>query len=119
MWFISFFTSWILVHTVIAEELTEEAKIEALIEAVGSMNDASFIRNGSEYSAKNAAKFLRGKWDAQRKEVRNAKEFIEKVATQSSTTGKPYLIRTKGAIETPCAAFLQDRLKKIESGPTP
>ena len=98
-----------------AQELTEQVKIERLIQAVESMNDASFVRNGSEYNAKHAAKFLRGKWDAQRKEVLTANDFIDKVATRSSTTGKPYLIRPKGAAESPCSDYLKAQLKKIEA----
>ncbi len=98
-----------------AEEMTEQSKIEALIRSVESMNDATFVRNGSDYSAKNAAKFLRGKWDAQRKEVHSAVDFIDKVATRSSTTGKAYLIRPKAGAETPCADYLKAQLKKIEA----
>jgi hypothetical protein len=92
-----------------------KAKIEALIKHVESLDDASFVRNGSAYSAKNAAKFLRGKWDAKRKEIRSPAEFIEKVATKSSTTGKPYLIRFKDGSEVSCGAYLTGRLKKLES----
>lgn len=100
-----------------AEEMTEQSKIEALIQSVESMSDATFVRNGSEYNAKNAAKFLRGKWDAQRKDIHTVNDFIDKVATRSSTTGQPYLIRSKGAAETPCADFLKAQLKKIETAP--
>jgi hypothetical protein len=117
--FFSLFALILSPQVVHAEELTEQAKIEALIQAVESMNDATFVRNGSEYNAKNAAKFLRGKWDAQRKEVLTANDFIDKVATRSSTTGKPYLIRPKGAAETPCADYLKARLKTIEAAAKP
>jgi hypothetical protein len=98
-----------------AAEMTEQAKIEAMISSIEAMNDAKFVRNGSEYTSKNAAKFLRGKWDANKDEVITARDFIEKIATKSSTTGKPYLIRPKGGAETPCADFLRARLKTIES----
>jgi len=98
-----------------AGELSEPAKIEALITTIESMSDAKFVRNGSEYSAKNAAKFLRGKWDANKDEVKTAGDFIDRIATKSSTTGKPYLIRPNGAAETPCADFLRSRLKQIEA----
>ena len=98
-----------------AAEMTEQAKIESLITTIESMDDAKFVRNGSEYTSKNAAKFLRGKWDANKDEVKTARDFIEKIATKSSTTGKPYLIRPQGAAETPCADYLNTTLKKIES----
>ena len=37
--------------------LSETQKIEALIQYVGKMNEASFVRNGSSYDAKTAATF--------------------------------------------------------------
>lgn len=99
-----------------AEALSEDAKINALISHVEALQDATFIRNGSDYSAKNAAKFLRGKWDSNKKDIVTAKDFIEKAATKSSTTGKPYLIKLKDSAVTPCADYLNAQLKKIEAG---
>jgi hypothetical protein len=94
--------------------LSEQAKIESLIKTIESLSDATFVRNGSEYNAKNAAKFLRGKWDANKNDIKTARDFIDKVATKSSTTGKPYMIRPKGAAEIACADFLKTALKKLE-----
>ena len=95
--------------------MSETAKIESLISHIESLHDATFLRNGSDYTAKNAAKFLRGKWDANKKEIHSANDFISKAATKSSTTGKPYVIRLKGGVETPCADYLNAQLKKIET----
>ncbi len=72
--------------------LSEQAKIESLLTTIESLSDATFVRNGSEYNAKNAAKFLRGKWDANKNDIKTARDFIDKAATKSSTTGKPYMI---------------------------
>ncbi len=94
-----------------------DGKIEALIQHVQSLKGATFIRNGSEYDSKSAAKFLRGKWDANRKEITTPTEFIEKVATKSGTTGKPYFIRFEDGKETPCGPYLTGQLKKLESKP--
>jgi len=90
----------------------ERAKIEALLAHVGSMKNAVFIRNGKEYDATAAAKFLRGKWEAHDKEIHSAAEFIEKVATKSSTSGKPYRIRLEDGKETDCGPYLTGQLKK-------
>jgi len=97
------------------EIAANDAKIDSLIAHVESLNDVTFIRNGSEYSAKDAAKFLRAKWHSEKKEVNTPADFIEKVATRSSTTGKPYLIRSKDGKETPCA----DYLRKLLESPAP
>ncbi|MFM2221567.1 MAG: hypothetical protein RLZZ553_1315 [Verrucomicrobiota bacterium] len=109
----------VLPQATMAEELSEQAKIEALIQTVESLTDAKFVRNGSDYNAKSAAKFLRSKWDSQRKEVNSAEDFIAVIATRSSTTGKPYLIRPKNGAETPCADFLKEQLKRIEAAAKP
>ena len=95
-----------------AAEENPDAKINSLISHVESLTDATFIRNGKEYTSSNAARFLRGKWDANKKDVRTPEDFIAKVATKSSTTGKPYLIRFKDGKETPCADYLRSRLGK-------
>lgn len=93
---------------------TEKEKIEALIKHVEGLKDAKFIRNDSEYDAKSAAKFLREKWKANDKDIKTAKDFIDKAATKSSTSGKPYLIRFKGSKEMKCGEYLAEELKKLE-----
>ncbi|RYD66760.1 MAG: hypothetical protein EOP83_04250 [Verrucomicrobiaceae bacterium] len=90
----------------------EEKKIEGLIAHVGSLKKAVFIRNGKEYDAASAAKFLKGKWEAQGKGIKTAAEFIEKVATKSSTSGKAYRIRLEDGKETDCGPYLTEQLKK-------
>jgi uncharacterized protein DUF5329 len=67
----------------------EKQKIEALIKYVGEMNDAKFVRNGNTYDAKAAATFLRRKWAANASAVKTARDFIDKIATVSGTSGKP------------------------------
>lgn len=88
----------------------ERQKIEDLIGTVEKLQDAQFIRNGKCYSAAAAARFLRGKWKAQSSEVRSAEEFIEKVGSFSSTTGKSYSIRFADGKETPSDQFLRSLL---------
>ena len=89
-----------------------KAKIEALISHIQGLENATFVRNGSEYSAANAAKFLRAKWERNDKEVKTATDFIAKVASASGTSGKPYVIRFKDGKETPCGEYLTALLKK-------
>jgi hypothetical protein len=94
--------------------LTETEKIQALIKGLENLKDATFIRNDSDYNAKAAARFLRGKWQAHEKEIKTAADFIEKVASVSSTSGKPYVIRFKGARDVKCGEYLREELKKLE-----
>lgn len=95
----------------------EVARIEALIAHIEGLAGASFVRNGKDYDAKTAAKFLRGKWQANDKAIRTAADFIAKAATLSSTSGKPYQIRLKDGTLTPCGDYLGAQLKKLEAAP--
>jgi hypothetical protein len=91
---------------------SEKQKIEMLIQQVANLKDAMFVRNGSAYKADSAAYFLRRKWEANESEVKTARDFIDKVASFSGTSGKPYLIRFKGGAEIRSRDFLLTQLKK-------
>lgn len=95
----------------------ERQKIEALIKQVGDLKDAKFIRNGSTYEVASAVRFLRGKWEANDAVVKTAQDFIDKVASVSGTSSKPYLIRFNDGKEITTRDFLLAELKKIEFRP--
>ena len=101
---------WIPVQVNAADE---KGRIEGLISHVENLKDAKFIRNGSTYDAKSAAKFLRGKWQANEKAIQTADDFIEKAASISTTTGKPYLIQFSDGREVKCGEYLKEELKKL------
>jgi hypothetical protein len=92
----------------------ETKKIEALIQDVRNLKDATFIRHGSSYNSQSAAIFLRRKWQANHSEVKTARDFIEKVASFSGTSGRPYLIRFKDGRQIHSRDFLLARLKTLE-----
>ena len=96
---------------------TEKQKIEALIKHVEGLAGAKFVRNDTEYDPKSAAKFLRGKWEAEGAAIKTAKDFIDTAATASSTTGRAYLIRLPGGKEVKSGEYLSDRLKELEKAP--
>jgi Family of unknown function (DUF5329) len=93
----------------------ERQKIESLIKQVGELKDAKFVRNGSTHDVSSAVRFLRGKWEANDADVKTARDFIDKVASGSGTSGKPYLIRFKDGRETKSRDFLLAELRKLES----
>ena len=95
----------------------EAKKIEALIDHVEQLKDAKFVRNGIEYDAKTAGAFLRGKWDASKSKIKTAADFVEHIATKSSTSGKPYLIRFKDGKEHNSGPYLTGQLEKLQSPP--
>ena len=92
----------------------ERQKIEALIKQVGGLKDAKFVRNGSTYEPSTAVRFLRGKWEANDSAVKSARDFIEKVASASGTSGTPYLIRFKDGHEIKSREYLLAELQKLE-----
>jgi len=94
--------------------VAEKQKIEALIKQVGDLKDAKFLRNGSTYEVANAVRFLRGKWNANAAEVKSARDFIDKVASMSGTSGKPYLIRFNDGREIKSRDYLLSELQKLE-----
>jgi Family of unknown function (DUF5329) len=95
----------------------EKQKIESLIRAVSDLKDAKFVRNGSTYEVSTAVRFLRGKWNANANEISSARNFIDKVASFSGTSGKPYLIRFNDGREMNSRDFLLAELKRLESQP--
>jgi membrane-bound lytic murein transglycosylase len=92
----------------------DHAKIEQLITVVEHLTSAHFIRNGRAYGASTAARFLRGKWKDREASVHNVDDFIDKVATRSSTTGLPYRIRFDDGRELTTAAFFRAELAKLK-----
>jgi hypothetical protein len=101
---------------VLASPPSEKEKIESLIRTVEGLKDARFIRNGSEYDSSSAAKFLRRKWESQAKEIATARDFIDKAASNSSASGKPYMIKFKEGKVVKCGDYLAGELKRIEGG---
>ena len=95
----------------------ELSRIERLIRFVETQKDMTFVRNGTEYSCAEAAKFLRGKMEAMGAEVTTAREFIERIATKSSMSGKPYHVKFADGRMMPSAQFLGDELKRMEGQP--
>ena len=93
----------------------EQARIDRVIEYIQSRKDMKFIRNGSEYSCEDAAKFMRGKMKSMGEHVSSAQQFIEQIATKSSTTGQPYMVRFVDGKTMPLAQFLGDELKRMDA----
>ena len=93
----------------------ETKQVETLIGSVERITDAAFIRNGRAYNSATAAEFLRRKWRQQEDRILSAEDFIEKIASFSSTTGRPYLIRFGDGREIPCADALRGELHKLRN----
>jgi hypothetical protein len=93
----------------------EKHKIEMLIKHVAETKDAKFVRNGRAYDSATAAMFLRRKWRANESEVGSARAFVDKIASVSSTSGRPYLIRFPDGREIKSSDFLFAELRNLEN----
>lgn len=93
---------------------SEKAKIEALLQHVATLTEAVFIRNHQTYASAIAARFLRDKWAASFAAITTATDFIEHIASVSSTSGLPYCIRFPDGREVPSGEYLRAALKQLE-----
>lgn len=91
------------------------AEIEKLLQQVQE-SDCVFIRNGSEHDAEGAADHLRLKLKRGKKYVNTTEQFIDRLASESSWTGKPYTIRCPDQDEELTGAWLHSQLDSIRAG---
>jgi hypothetical protein len=94
--------------------VTERDKIESLLAQVEAAEGLVFIRNGVEYSGKEAATHLRAKFSAAGSEIATAEEFIARIASRSSTTNEPYRVRRPDGTEVSAGDYLRSELKEID-----
>jgi hypothetical protein len=93
--------------------VSEHDKIDQLIDHIGALQHATFIRNGEEHTPAEAAEHLRRKWKAAGDEITTVDEFIDKIASKSSTTGEPYRIRFDRG-ESDASEWLRVRVSMME-----
>ncbi|OYU95696.1 MAG: hypothetical protein CFE21_11195 [Bacteroidetes bacterium B1(2017)] len=96
------------------QAVNEENKINQLIVFI-EKSDAKFVRNGTEYSAVDAAKHLRMKREKAGTKIKTAKEFIDNIASKSSMSGEPYQMKFKNGSVINVRDMLYHELKKIEA----
>ena len=91
-----------------------EAEIQALLTHVET-SGCDFQRNGSMHDAADAADHLRLKYSRGKRYVNSAEQFIDRLATESSWTGKPYTIVCDGREER-TSAWLHRALAEQRAG---
>lgn len=95
----------------------EQARIDKLIHFIETQKGMKFVRNGIEYECSEAAKFLRGKLEKMGKDVTTAQEFVERIASKSTMSGKPYHVKFADGKTMLASQFLGEALKRIEGQP--
>lgn len=71
---------------------TSENEIQHLFEFI-TQSDCTFIRNNSEYPALEARNHMQHKYTYAKRWVDSAEQFIERIASKSSISGKRYQVR--------------------------
>ena len=94
-------------------------EIDQLFAALQS-SGCEFSRNGSWYDAQKATEHLHRKYDYLLKKglVTSTESFIERAATESSMSGKPYLVRCEGSPPLPSKQWFNDKLKELRAKPS-
>lgn len=94
---------------------TMDQEIDYLLSTVAE-SDCVFIRNGKEYEGEAARKHLQMKRERGRKYYESTDEFIERIASKSSWSGKPYRIRC-GDVEEDAGIWFTDVLTLYRDTP--
>ncbi len=76
-----------------------------------------FYRNGSWYDSKKAQLHLRDKYQilAAADQINTAEDFIDKAATKSSLSGRPYQVRCGGGAAVTSNQWLRDVLARYRT----
>ncbi|HEY0683482.1 MAG TPA: DUF5329 domain-containing protein [Steroidobacter sp.] len=82
-----------------------------------SASGCRFNRNGTWYDAARAVSHLNRKYEylSKRDLIPNTEAFIERAASESSVSGKPYLVKCGNAPEVQSAAWFREALQKFRS----
>ena len=102
-----------LVAGVAQGQSTTETEIRSLIEAVGA-SGCDFERNGTSHSATEAAEHLTLKYQRGQRYANSAEEFIERLASKSSWTGRPYQMICDGEAQ-PAGDWLSATLAQLRA----
>ncbi|RZJ08199.1 MAG: hypothetical protein EOP39_14445 [Rubrivivax sp.] len=96
------------------------AEVDALLSRLASSN-CEFNRNGSWYSAAEAKTHLLRKLDALEGKdlVKTAEQFIERGASSSSVSGKPYWVRCAGKAPVESSRWLKAELLQVRAASAP
>ncbi len=81
-------------------------RIDALLQTLGKSN-VVFLRGELEHSGPEAEAHLRSKLDQVTEETISWKQFVETIATKSTTTGEPYRVRSPDGIVMTAEAWIE------------
>jgi hypothetical protein len=101
---------------VAAPEPKAQAEIAHLLDYVATPG-CQFNRNGSWHEGAEARAHLKKKYDylVKRDLVTNAESFIDRAASESSMSGKDYLVKCGGGKPVASATYLKEELARFRT----
>ena len=90
--------------TAFADDSSMDAEIDYLISRVGT-GGCTFLRNGRVFRGRDARAHLSSKRRRNAHLIDSTEVFIEKIASRSATTGKPYRIRCRKEAQQDAGAW--------------
>jgi hypothetical protein len=106
---------WLALVPSIVQADQTEAEIDFLLTTIGH-SDCVFVRNGKEYDAEDAEAHLRMKYKRGKRYAPTTEKFIERLASQSSMSKKPYFIECANDGRVPSGQWLTNLLNEYRSG---
>lgn len=97
-----------------ADSTPAEQEIRALLAAI-EQSLCTFMRNDNKHDGIEAAEHLQRKWQAQKKTIHSAEQFIAELATRSSMSGERYMMDCPGQALQTSEQWLTDTLQKIRA----
>lgn len=94
---------------IVVADVAEE-EINFLIDSVEN-SACVFVRNGEEHAADDAADHLRLKYRRAKRYATSAEKFIDRLASESSWSGKPYFINCPDSGDHRSKDWLTERLE--------
>ena len=109
-----FFISFGLLLSQSKHILTEADKIKFLLNELDKPEaNLRFIRNGEEFSGKEARAHMQKKLDYAGSKIKTVNDFIDQIATKSYLTGNTYYVKLPNGTEIESAKWLRETLKKL------
>ena len=108
-------TFLVSIVSVAARDAREQQRIDYLMQSIGSLKGAVFIRNGTEYDAQAARAHLQTKLDYLGGRIKTAEQFVQYCASQSSISHQPYKIRFADGKAVETSVYFAGKLREFDA----
>jgi hypothetical protein len=90
---------------------TQKPEVQYLLDYLGD-SGCQMERNGSKHDAREAVKHIKKKYDYYKNDIKTTEDFIDRSASRSSLSGRPYKVLCPGKEARPTADWLKEELER-------